>query len=81
MKSVKNFLFALLLVFAIAVSTPAGEQDTPGYAPPPPPPQQIATSDEETTDIGTNSEQDGGITAVTTDYLLLEALVALLSVY
>ena len=76
MKLVKNFVFAVLLVSVIAVNTPAGEQDTPGYAPPPPP-RAMSTSDEDTT----NTEQDGGVTAETSDYLLLEALRALLSIY
>jgi hypothetical protein len=80
MKPVKNFLFAVLLVSAMAVSTPAGEQDTPGYAPPPPP-RQMTTSEEDTPVIGSNTEQDGDITAETADYLLFEALAALLSVY
>lgn len=80
MKPVKNFLFAVLLVSAMAVSTPAGEQDTPGYVPPPPP-QQMTTSDDGSTVIGSDTEQDGGVTVETSDYLLFEALAALLSVY
>jgi hypothetical protein len=79
MKPVKNFLFAVLLVSIIAVSAFAGEQDTPGYAPPPPP-RQVTTIYEDTT-IDPNAEQGGGITAETSDYLLFEALAALLSVY
>jgi hypothetical protein len=74
MKLVKNFVFAVLLVSAIAVNTPAGEQDTPGYVPPPPP---RASTTEEVPTIS-NTEWVGGITA---DYLLIEALAALLSVY
>jgi hypothetical protein len=80
MKPVKNLLFAVLLVSVMAVSTPAGEQDTPGYAPPPPP-RQMTTSDEDTAIIGSSIDQAGGITAETSDYLLFEALAALLSVY
>jgi len=79
MKPVKNFLFAVLLVSAMAVSTPAGEQDTPGYAPPPP--RQMTTSDDDTTVISSDTEQDGEIMIETSDYLLFEALAALLSVY
>ena len=78
MKLVKNFVFAVLLVSAIAVNTSAGEQDTPGYAPPPPP-NAMRTTDEETTI--TNTEQAEGATAETSDYLFFEALAALLSVY
>lgn len=78
MKLVKNFVFAVLLMSAIAVNTPAGEQDTPGYVPPPPP-RAMSTSDEDPTI--SNTEQVGGATAETSDYLMFEALAALLSVY
>jgi len=78
MKLVKNFAFAVLLVFAIAFNTPAGELDTPGFAPPPPP-RVTAISDEDT--VISSTEQTGGIATETSDYLLLKALVALLSVY
>jgi hypothetical protein len=80
MKPVKNFLFAVLLVSAMAISTFAGEQDTPGYAPPPPP-RQMTTADEGTTVIGSNTDQAGGTMLKTSDYLLFEVLAALLSVY
>ncbi len=78
MKLVKKFVFTVLLVSAIAVNTSAGEQDTPGFAPPPPPPA-VSTPDEDITI--SNTEQAGGSTAETSDYLLLEALAALLSMY
>ncbi len=78
MKPVKNFLFAVLLVSAMAISTPAGEQDTPGYAPPPPPRQMTTVIDGTTS--GSNTEENG-ITAETSDYLFLDVLAALLSVY
>ena len=78
MKLVKNFVFAVLLVSAIAVNTSAGEQETPGYAPPPPS-RAMITADEDTT-VST-TEPDGGVTAETSDYLIYEALAALLSVY
>ena len=78
MKPVKNFLFAVLLVSAIAVSTPAGELDTPGAIPPPP--RQMTTISDGTAS-GSNTEQADGITTETSDYLFLEALAALLSVY
>ena len=78
MKLVKKLVFSVLLVSAITVNTPAGEQDTPGYQGPPPPPA-IRTTDEEITISYT--EQAGGSTAETSDYLLLEALAALLSMY
>jgi hypothetical protein len=74
MKLVKNFVFAVLLVSAIAVNTPAGEQETPGYAPPPP--QRAMTAPDEDPTVLT----DGGTTE-TSDNLIYEALAALLSVY
>jgi hypothetical protein len=80
MKLVKNFLYAVVLVFAIAVNTPAGEQDTPGFVPPPPP-RATSTSDEYTSVDNSNTEADGGVEVETSDYLLFEALMALLSVY
>lgn len=78
MKPVKKFLFAVLLVSAMVISTPAGELDTPGAVPPPPP--QMTTIYDGTTS-GSDTEQDNGTTVDTTDYLFLEALAALLSVY
>lgn len=77
MKPVKNFLFALLIVSAMAISTPAGELDTPG-TPAPPPPRQMTSYNEDTT---LNTEPAEGITVDTSDYVFLEALAALLSVY
>ena len=80
MKPVKNFLFAILLVSAMAVSTIAGVQDTPGYVPPPPPERQLTTY-EDTTGPESNTDEAGGITVETADYLYFEVLTALLSVY
>ena len=80
MKPVKNFIFALLLVSAMAVSTTAGVQDTPGYVEPPPPPRQMTTISDGTAS-GSNTEQADGSTTETSDYLFLEALAALLSVH
>ena len=80
MKLVKHFVCAVLLISAIAVTTPAGEQDTPGYTAPPPP-RAMTTTDETTISSSTTTQQDGGITAETSDFLLYEALAALLSVY
>ena len=79
MKPVKKFLFAVLVISAMAISTTAGELDTPG-AVPPPPPRQMATINDGTTS-GFETEQPDGTTAETADYLFLEALAALLSVY
>jgi hypothetical protein len=78
MKPVKNFLFAMLLVSAMAVSTIAGVQDTPGYVEPPPPPARMTTTTDEITPDTIDAQQT---TAETSDYLFLDALAALLSVY
>jgi hypothetical protein len=78
MKPVKHFVLAILLVSAFAITTPAGEQDTPGYVAPPP---HMTTTDETTTTISSDTDQTGAITTDTSDYLLYEALGALLSVY
>ncbi|HEU4508812.1 MAG TPA: hypothetical protein VFR78_11275 [Pyrinomonadaceae bacterium] len=80
MKLVKNFLYAVILVMAVALNTPAGQQDTPGFVPPPPPPA-TSTSDEYTSVDYSNPETVGGVTTDSSDYLLFEALMALLSVY
>jgi len=80
MKPVKNFVFAALLVFGIALNTFAGDIDQPGVAAPSPTPLRImtTTTDEIIPVTSTDSQQT---TTETSDYLFLEALVALLSVY
>ena len=77
MKSVKNFVFAALLVSMLTVNTPGGEQQTP---PAPAPPPRVTLSDESTPVINTTDET-GDILAETSDYLFLDALAAFLSVY
>jgi hypothetical protein len=79
MKPVKNFVFAALLVLSIALHTVAGDIDHPGIAAPPPPRQMTTIYDGTTS--GSNTEQPDSITVETADYLFLEALAALLSVY
>ena len=76
MKLVKHFVCAVLLISAIEVTTLAGEQDTPGYTAPPPPPRVMTTTSSSDT-----AQHDGGITADTSEFLIFEALTALLSVY
>ena len=78
MKSAKNFVFAVLFVAVFAVTTPAGDQNTPGYVPPPP--VKAVSSDGDEITIGNYSnEPAGGVTAETSDYLIYEALAVLLS--
>jgi hypothetical protein len=74
MKLVKNFVFSVLLVSAIAFNAVAGDVDTPGkpaVAPPNSPPPVVKTDNRPTPVLPVE----------TSDYLFFEALVALLSVY
>ena len=80
MKPVKNFLFTIILVSAMAVSTIAGVQDTPGYVEPPPPPRQMAAYDQDTP-LDYDTEQSGDISIETSSYLFFDVLTALISVY
>jgi hypothetical protein len=77
MKPVKNLIFAALLVCTIAFNTFAGDVETPG-APAPPPPRITATTDETLPVTSTDTQQT---TVETSDYIIFEALAALLSVY
>jgi hypothetical protein len=78
MKPVKNLVFAALLVFCIALNTIAGDIDHPGVVSPPPDPPRLTATDETTTVTSTDTQQT---TVETSDYLFIEALAALLSVY
>jgi hypothetical protein len=73
MKPVKNLVFAALLVISIAFNTFGGDIDLPG-TPAPPPPRMTAV----TPGTSTDTEQT---TFETADYLFIEVLTALLSVY
>jgi len=77
MKLVKHFVFAVLLASVLAVSAPAGEIDMPGAKPTPP---GAKSSDEKTITLYEDPNV-AVISAETSDYLFLEALAALLSVY
>lgn len=82
MKLVKNCVFAVLLATVLAVSAPAGELDVPGYAnPQPTPTPQGAMSSDQGKSAYYGDPIAAGTTAETSDYLLYEALAALLSVY
>jgi hypothetical protein len=78
MKLVKNFVFAVLLVSTFSFTTFAGDIETPGYVPPSPPRLSVANDSSNTPVVGIDTQQDG---VETSDYLLFEALMALLSVY
>ena len=78
MKLVKNFLFTVLLVCTLAFNSMAGETQLPGYVPPPPPPEK-AVEEYPVNPVSATDTQL--VDAETTDDLLYEALVALLSVY
>jgi hypothetical protein len=80
MKPVKNFVFALLLVFAISVHASAGEMPIPP-GPEPPPRATTTASDETTPSTSDPYSEQSGETIETSDYLLFEALKALLSLY
>lgn len=76
MKPVKNFVFATVLVFSVALTTLGGEIDVPG-APAPQPPPRITTTADDTEVTNTDATE----IMATSDYLFLKALAALLSVY
>jgi hypothetical protein len=76
MKPVKNFVLAALLLSTLAFNTFAGDIDVPGYIPPPPPRMTDTTDDSTIPVTGTETQE-----TVVSDYLLFEALAALLSMY
>ena len=79
MKLVKNLVLALVLASFLAVSAPAGELNTPGFAAPTPTPTpERATL---TSDDGTIVYDPCPESNETSDYLFFEALAALLSMY
>ena len=73
MKSVKNLVFAALLVFSIAFNTFAGDIDQPG-TPAPPPAHATAVV---VPDTNTDDQQ----AVETADYPWYEVVTALLSVF
>ena len=82
MKLVKNFVFAMLLAFVLAVSAPAGEVDVPGFAGPTPTPTPSSASSTDEAKSAVYGDPNAPIvSAETSDYLFFEALAALLSVY
>jgi hypothetical protein len=80
MKPVKNLLFALLLVVAMTGPISAGEMPIPP-APEPSPRATVIAEDEVTPSSSDPYSEQSGDTVETSDYLLFEAIAALLSVY
>ena len=74
MKSVKNLVFSLLLVFAITASVTAGEVPIPP-APATTTPRATVTESADTTQPSSDPVQSGE--TVESDYFLFEALAAL----
>lgn len=77
MKPVKNLVFALLLVFALSGTTFAGEVPIP----PAPPRATTTDTDEDTTPLSDPNAVQSGETVETSDYLMFEALMALIYLY
>ena len=79
MKLVKNLVFALVLAFVLAISTPGGELNTPGFAQPTPTPAPENVTVK--SDDGTVAYDPNADSIETSDYLFFEALAAFLSMY
>lgn len=79
MKPVKNFVFGLLLVFALSAHVSAGEIPIP----PSPPPKATVSDPDEAIPCAYDDPfcEQSGETIETSDTLLVEALSALLSLY
>ena len=80
MKSVKQFVYALLLVSALAANTYAGDLETPGFVPPPPPPNSLRTVTTETSEKSETIAVSGDAID-TSDQLFYDALMAMLSLF
>jgi len=79
MKSVKNLVFALLLVFTVTASVAAGEMPIPPA--PDPAPHATATTSADTTQLSSDPNAvQSGETVVSSD-LLFDAIAALLYIY
>ena len=80
MKLVKKLALAVLLASVLAVSAPAGELGMPGFASPTPSPTPQGSGADDA-DGAFYGGPDATTSAETSDYLLFEALAALLSMY
>ena len=81
MKPVKNLLFALLLVFAVAANTLAGDIPIPPAAPTPSPNAILVAPEDGTSSTSDPYAEQSGETVDTSDYLLFETVKALLLLY
>jgi hypothetical protein len=83
MKHVRNLLAALLLACALTVNVYAGDQQIPGIVQPPPPPPEPATSLTDSSKTIVTTDADGKIIVATEEPIdyLVDALMAMLSVF
>ena len=85
MKPVRNLVFAVLLLSTFAFNATAGDMQTPGVAAPQPSPTPTHAMSTiggvETPSSSDPYSEQSGETIDTSDYLLFEALTALLSLY
>ncbi|HEY8228543.1 MAG TPA: hypothetical protein VIG25_24975 [Pyrinomonadaceae bacterium] len=81
MKLVRNLAAALLLACALTVNVYAGDQQTPGITTPPPPPPSSTTED--TTDKSATTPETDGKVGTTDEALdiLVDAILAVLTVF
>lgn len=82
MKPVKNLVFAVLLLSVLAFNTVAGDIQTPGVAAPQPSPTPNAMTYSGTElPLSDPNAVKSGETVETSDYLMFEALMALIYLY
>ena len=81
MKLVKKLALAVLLASVLAVSAPAGELGMPGFASPSPSPTPQGSGADDADGAFYGGPDAATTSAETSDYLLFEALAALLSMY
>jgi hypothetical protein len=83
MKPVKHLVFAVLLLSVLAFNTIAGDIQTPGVAAPQPSPtpNAMTSSGTDTTPLSDPYAEQTGEAVETSDYLIFEALTALIYLY
>ena len=82
MKLAKNFAAVTILVFTLALTSFAGDQQTPGVVIlPPPPPERTATIRTEDSKIRTDVAEALGKAQETSDTFWYQVLLGLLSIY